>query len=103
MVKWAGKDSREIAGLRLALTGVNPHPLRLDNLEEFNGREMDMKVLGELCARVNRKAKPMRTTTVEPAYRRSMVGALVEKAAARLAPELAEALAARHRWGQQSA
>jgi len=33
----------------------------------------------------------------DPAYRRAMIGALVEKAAVRLAPELAETVAARQR------
>jgi hypothetical protein len=40
----------------------------------------------------------MRTTVADPAYRRAMIGALVEKAAARLAPHLQAVLAQRARW-----
>ncbi len=98
MVKWAGAESHEIAGLRVALTAVNPRPEPLGGLDKLVGREMTTDLLAELCALANRKGKPMRTTVSDPAYRRAMVGALIEKTAARLAPWLAAPLAEKARW-----
>ena len=112
MVKWAGKgegsprDSRAgsrtglkiLAGLRLALTAVNPAPVEVPGLHDLLGREFNLDMVEELGRRAGRIAKPLRTSVVDPAYRRAMVTALIEKAAARLAPELAGPLTEKARW-----
>jgi 4-hydroxybenzoyl-CoA reductase subunit beta len=88
-----------LTGLRMALTAVNPRPERVPGLEAFLGRPLTLEVVDGLARKANRTGKPMRTAVADPAYRRAMIGALVEKAAARLAPELAEPLAVRRRLG----
>ena len=82
-----------IAELRLALTAVNPRPECVPGLEEFAGQAFDLSLLEALQRKANKVGKPMRTAVADPAYRRSMIGALVAKAAARLVPTLGEALA----------
>ena len=98
MAKWARQGSRELAGLRLALTAVNPAPMEVPGLEELAGGEFDAGLVERLIRRAGRVAKPLRTAVADPAYRRAMVGALIEKAAARLAPELAGVFAENSRW-----
>ena len=87
-----------VAELRLALTAVNPRPELVPGTEAFTGEAFTLGSLEQLKKLANRVAKPMRTTVADPAYRRAMVGALVERAAARLVPELAEPLAAKANW-----
>ena len=87
-----------VAEIRVGLTGLNPRPVLLDGLDDLAGRKPDLALISELAKKANRAAKPMRTTTADPAYRRAMVTALVERAAARLTPELSQALEAQARW-----
>jgi CO/xanthine dehydrogenase FAD-binding subunit len=61
------------------------------------GRPLDLETLEALQRKANKTGKPMRTAVADPAYRRSMIGALIAKAAVRLAPALGEALEARQR------
>ena len=98
MVRYEPGGSRVIGELRVGLTAVNPRPELLPELELFRGEEMSVKVVDGLKRLANKTAKPMRTTVVDPKYRRSMVGALIESAAIRLAPELKEDLDAQLRW-----
>ncbi|MCZ6627467.1 MAG: FAD binding domain-containing protein [SAR324 cluster bacterium] len=91
----ARTGGREITGLRLTLTALNPAPLLVPNLDDLAGRAFSLEVVDELTRRAGRIAKPLRTAVADPAWRRAMVGALIEKAAARLAPELAGPLAGR--------
>jgi 4-hydroxybenzoyl-CoA reductase subunit beta len=74
-----------VASLDIALTGVNPYPQPLKGAADFAGRKLDDGALDELREMVQRAAKPMRTTTVPPWYRRRVVGALARRIAARLA------------------
>ncbi len=98
MIKRANGKGGKIAGLRLALTAVNPLPVEVELPAEVTGAELTPELVDELARRANRAAKPLRTTVADPAYRRDMVGALIGKAAARLAPELGAALFERARW-----
>lgn len=97
MVRYAGEQDRTIRGLRMALTAVNPRPERVQGLDAFIGQAMSPELVEGLARRANKTGKPMRTAVADPAYRHAMIGALVEKAAVRLAPELAETFAARQR------
>ena len=95
--KGAAKDGARLAGLRLGLTAVNPRPELVPGLDELLGRPLDLETLEALQRKANKTGKPMRTAVADPAYRRSMIGALIAKAAVRLAPALGEALEARQR------
>ena len=88
-----GAGPRSLTGLRMALTAVNPRPERIDGLDELVGGELSAQVVDQLRRKANRRGKPMRTAVADPAYRRAMIGALVERAALRLAPELKAQLA----------
>ncbi len=78
-------DGANVAELRVALTGVNPYPHLVKGLNSFVGNPLDDAALDKLRETVRTQAKPMRTTTVKPWYRRRVVGALARKLAARLA------------------
>lgn len=71
--------------LRVALTAVNPYPHLVKGTEAFLGNPLDDAALDKLRDMVRTQAKPMRTTTVAPWYRRRVVGALARKLAERLA------------------
>ena len=88
-----------VTAAHLALTGVYPAPVHLDATEALSGAPFDMGAVETLQKLANKAAKPMRTTVVDPAYRRSLVGALVEKLAARLEPGLAEKIDSKLKWG----
>jgi 4-hydroxybenzoyl-CoA reductase subunit beta len=76
-----------VSELKVALTGVNAYPHLVRGLEAFVGKPLDEAALDRLREMVRAQAKPMRTTTVKPWYRRRVAGAL----ARRLAGELAAA------------
>jgi 4-hydroxybenzoyl-CoA reductase subunit beta len=78
-------DGANVAELRVALTGVNPYPHLVKGLDSFVGKPLDGAALDRLRETVRTQAKPMRTTTVKPWYRRRVVGALARKLALRLA------------------
>jgi 4-hydroxybenzoyl-CoA reductase subunit beta len=92
MIQWG--PSRRLDGLRLALTAVNPRPEMVAGTDKLLGQSLTPSVVEELKKLANRTAKPMRTAVADPAYRRAMVGALIEKAVSRLDPEIAERLRA---------
>jgi 4-hydroxybenzoyl-CoA reductase subunit beta len=73
-----------LAEFRIALTAVNPFPQMVTGLEKFVGKPLDDAALDALREAVRSQAKPMRTTTVMPWYRRRVVGALARRLAARL-------------------
>ena len=98
MVRWKDQTAREIADLRLALTALNPQPMMVPGTEAFSGRELNPDAVAELTRLAGRAGKPMRTSVSDPAYRRAMIAAMVEKAAARLAPGLGPALLQQARW-----
>jgi len=85
-----------LTGVRMALTAVAPRPLLVPGLEPLVGKPMSLETVDHLQRAGNKAGKPMRTSVADPAYRRTMIGALIEKAVARLEPGLSEALAERH-------
>jgi 4-hydroxybenzoyl-CoA reductase subunit beta len=89
---------RRIEDIALALTAVNPRPELVKGTESLIGQELSLEALETLKGLANKAGKPMRTTVADPAYRRAMIGALVEKAAGRLAPHLQAVLAQRAQW-----
>ena len=80
-------DGETVASLDIALTAVNPCPHRVGRIEPFVGGPMGEDELDRLRDTVRTQAKPMRTTTVQPWYRRRVVGAMARKLLAELAGE----------------
>jgi 4-hydroxybenzoyl-CoA reductase subunit beta len=74
-----------IADMAVALTGVNPYPQRVGGTDALKGKKLDDALLDGLRENVRKQAKPMRTTTVAPWYRRRVVGALARRLTATLA------------------
>ena len=81
---WLRMDGAKIGELRIALTAVNPYPHEITGLEKFAGAAFDDAVLDEIAERVQSQAKPMRTTTVKPWYRRRVIGAIARRLIVRL-------------------
>ena len=75
----------KIAGLRIALTAVNPCPHVVTGTDKLVGEPLDDTALDAIRDMVRTQAKPMPTTTIRPWYRRRVVGALARKLAVRLA------------------
>lgn len=82
---WLRQSGGAVDALRIALTGVNPSPHCVTGLEKYTGAALDDEALDEIREAVRAQAKPMRTTTVKPWYRRRVVGALARRLTARLA------------------
>lgn len=82
---WLKQTGGKIGELRIALTAVNPYPQRVKGLEKYAGAALDDALLDEIRETVRTQAKPMRTTTVKPWYRRRVVGAIARRLTARLA------------------
>jgi 4-hydroxybenzoyl-CoA reductase subunit beta len=78
-------DNGKVAELKVALTAVNPIPQLLKRLDGFIGEPLDAVALDRLRDTARSQAKPMKTTTVKPYYRRRVVGALARRLALRLA------------------
>jgi 4-hydroxybenzoyl-CoA reductase subunit beta len=78
-------DNGRLAELRIGLTAVGPAPYLVKGLETLIGRSLDGETLAAIKETVRRQARPMRTTTIKPWYRRRAVGALAAKLARRLA------------------
>lgn len=74
-----------LADIAIALTAVNPCPHIVTGLDEFAGKPLDADALDKIREMVRSQAKPMRTTTVRPWYRRRVVGALARRLTAKLA------------------
>jgi 4-hydroxybenzoyl-CoA reductase subunit beta len=75
----------KVAELRIALTGVNPRPQAVTGLDRYVGKALDDAALDEIRETVRTQAKPMRTTTTKPYYRRRVVGAIARRMLTRLA------------------
>jgi 4-hydroxybenzoyl-CoA reductase subunit beta len=78
-------DGKNVKDIAIALTGVNPFPQIVKGTEDYIGKAFDDASLDALRDNVRKQAKPMKTTTVAPWYRRRVIGAL----ARRLTEELA--------------
>ena len=68
-----------IVTLRVALTGTNSHPLRLDGTEALLGATVDADLLGALARLVARQTSPMRTTAMPSNYRRRVASVLTQR------------------------
>ncbi|MEE2997863.1 MAG: 4-hydroxybenzoyl-CoA reductase subunit beta [Pseudomonadota bacterium] len=82
-VRLTAKDGK-LLELDIALTAVNPYPQMVTGLDGFTGKALDDQALDAIREVVRKQAKPMRTTTIRPWYRRRVVGALARKLVARL-------------------
>ena len=72
-------DNGAPAALGIAVTAVNPCPHMIEGTDAFLGKPLDGAALDAIRDAVRGQAKPMRTTTVAPWYRRRVVGALVRQ------------------------
>ena len=78
------KDGK-IDTLSIALTAVNPYPQLIKGCDGYIGKAVDGDLLEDIRKIVRKQAKPMKTTTIAPWYRRRVVGALAQRIVARLA------------------
>ncbi len=78
-------DGDKVKDLAIALTGVNPFPQNIKGTASNIGAVLDEVALDNLRDNVRKQAKPMKTTTVAPWYRRRVVGALARRMTAELA------------------
>jgi 4-hydroxybenzoyl-CoA reductase subunit beta len=78
-------DGNRIGALAIALTGVNPYPQLVTGTDAFAGKSLDAAALDRVREMVRTQAKPMKTTTTPPWYRRRVVGALARRLVAQLA------------------
>jgi 4-hydroxybenzoyl-CoA reductase subunit beta len=78
-------DEGRVRALVIALTGVNPYPQLVMGTDAFAGKPLDSAALDRIREMVRTQAKPMKTTTTPPWYRRRVVGALARRLVARLA------------------
>ncbi|MDE0539257.1 MAG: 4-hydroxybenzoyl-CoA reductase subunit beta [Rhodospirillales bacterium] len=72
-------DGKTVKDFVVALTAVNPYPQIAKGTDAYVGRELTDEALDEIRELVRKQAKPMRTTTVAPWYRRRVVGALARR------------------------
>ena len=72
-------DGDKVAALTIALTAVNPYPQIVKGTDAYQGKALDEEALDAIREMVRKQAKPMRTTTVMPWYRRRVVGALARR------------------------
>jgi 4-hydroxybenzoyl-CoA reductase subunit beta len=78
-------DGDKVKDFAIALTGVNPFPQNIKGTEDNIGNVLDDETLDKLRDNVRKQAKPMKTTTVAPWYRRRVVGALARRLTVELA------------------
>ena len=70
---------QKVDEISISLTGVNPFPQIITGTDEYVGKLLSEKDLDILRDSVRKQAKPMKTTTVAPWYRRRVIGALARK------------------------
>ena len=80
-------EGDRVASLDIALTAVNPYPHRVAKIDGLVGAPLGGDALDDLRDAVRTQAKPMRTTTVQPWYRRRVVGAMARRLVSELAGE----------------
>ena len=78
------REGDRVADLRLAFTGTNPRPLRLDGTESFCGGPLDDAAMERLSGLVRRQVMAMRTTFTSGHYRRHAAGVLARRLVRRL-------------------
>jgi 4-hydroxybenzoyl-CoA reductase subunit beta len=78
-------DGNKVKEFAISLTGVNPIPIIIADTDKNIGNELDEEALDKVRDNVRKQAKPMKTTTVAPWYRRRVIGALARKLSLELA------------------
>jgi len=76
-----------VEGLRIAVTGTNSHPLKLEGTDAFAGQPLDETALAAIGKLVQKQVSPMRTTVTTANYRRQVAAVMAH----RLVRELAAA------------
>ncbi|MGE5169089.1 MAG: 4-hydroxybenzoyl-CoA reductase subunit beta [Rudaea sp.] len=72
-------DGARIAGIRVALTGTNSHPLALAGTEALVGNTIDDAAAAALGKLVAKQASPMRTTAMASNYRRQVASVMAQR------------------------
>lgn len=78
------REGDRLVDLRLAFTGTNPRPLRLDGTGALCGGALDDAVMERLSGLVRRQVMAMRTTFTSGHYRRHAAGVLARRLVRRL-------------------
>jgi 4-hydroxybenzoyl-CoA reductase subunit beta len=73
------RDGDTLADLRVAITGTNPRPVRLEGTEALCGGPLDQRVFDGLDALVRDQIMSMKTTFTPGAYRRRIAGVLARR------------------------
>ena len=73
------REGDRLTGLRLAFTGTNPRPLRLEGTEALCGGPLDDAAMERLSGLVRRQVMAMRTTFTSGHYRRHAAGVLARR------------------------
>jgi 4-hydroxybenzoyl-CoA reductase subunit beta len=78
------RDGDKLTDLRVAFTGTNPRPVRLDGTAALCGGPLDARVLAGLDALVRDQIMAMKTTFTPGHYRRRVAGVLARRLVQRL-------------------
>jgi 4-hydroxybenzoyl-CoA reductase subunit beta len=78
------RDGDILADLRVAITGTNPRPVRLEGTGELCGGPLDGRVFAGLDALVRDQIMSMKTTFTPGHYRRRVAGVLARRLVQRL-------------------
>jgi 4-hydroxybenzoyl-CoA reductase subunit beta len=78
------RDGDTLSDLRVAFTGTNPRPVRLDGTERLCGGALDARVFAGLDALVRDQIMAMKTTFTPGHYRRRVAGVLARRLVRRL-------------------
>jgi 4-hydroxybenzoyl-CoA reductase subunit beta len=78
------RDGDRLADLRVAFTGTNPRPVRLEGTAKLCGGGLDARVLAGLDALVRDQIMAMKTTFTPGHYRRRIAGVLARRLVQRL-------------------
>jgi len=78
------KEAGKLIDLRIAFTGTNPRPVRLDGTDKLCGGGLDARVIKGLDALVRDQIMPMKTTFTPGHYRRRVAGVLARRLLQRL-------------------
>ena len=73
------RDGDRLLDLRVAFTGTNPRPVRLDGTASLCGGALDARVFGGLDALVRDQIMAMKTTFTPGHYRRRVAGVLARR------------------------
>ena len=78
------REGDRLTALRLAFTGTNPRPLRLEGTGELCGSTLDDAIMERLSGLVRKQVMAMRTTFTSGHYRRYAAGVLARRLVRRL-------------------